>query len=253
MRNAVGGVQSALVLGGGSDIARATALRLVERGCRTVILAARRPEELSDTVDRLKQVGADTVEVVAFDAADTAGHPSFIDGQFERHGDLDLVLVAFGVLGDQDHFDDDIAAAVAAVEVNYVGAVSTGLATARQMKRQGHGTMVFLSSVAGERVRQSNLVYGSSKAGLDGFAQGLGDRLAGDGIDVMVVRPGFVSSKMTEGMDAAPFSTTPDAVADSIVGGLEKRSHTVWSPAILRLVMLVLRHLPRAVFRRLPL
>lgn len=253
MRNAVGGVQSALVLGGGSDIAQATATRLVERGCRTLILAARRPDDLAAAAERLRQAGAATVETVAFDASDPAAHPALLEELFERHGDLDLVLVAFGVLGDQDDFDDDIAAAVGAVEVNFVAGVSTGLAAVKQMKRQGHGTLVFLSSVAGERVRQSNLVYGSSKAGLDGFAQGLGDRVAGDGIDVMVVRPGFVATKMTEGMDPAPFSTTPEAVADSIVGGLEKRSHTVWSPPVLRLVMFVVRHLPRAVFRRMPL
>jgi decaprenylphospho-beta-D-erythro-pentofuranosid-2-ulose 2-reductase len=252
MRNAVGGVQSALVLGGGSDIAQATAFRLVERGCRTVILAARRPDDLDAVAARLKEAGASTVETVPFDAADTDTHPAMIDELFARHGDIDLVLVAFGVLGDQDEFDDDIAAAVAAVEVNYVGGVSTGLATVKRMKEQGHGVLVYLSSVAGERVRQSNLVYGSSKAGLDGFAQGLGDRVVGDGVDVMVVRPGFVISKMTEGLDPVPFSTTPDEVAASIVGGLEKRSHTVWSPPILRWVMLALRHVPRAVFRRLP-
>jgi decaprenylphospho-beta-D-erythro-pentofuranosid-2-ulose 2-reductase len=217
-----------------------------------VVLAARRPDELADDAAALEKAGATTVESVTFDASDPSTHGAFIDEVFERVGDIDLVLVAFGVLGDQDDFDDDIDAAVAAVEVNYVGGVSTGLAAARRMKGQGHGTIVFLSSVAGERVRQANFVYGSSKAGLDGFAQGLGDRLAGTGVDVMVVRPGFVATKMTEGMDAAPFSTTPEAVADSIVAGLEKGSHTVWSPPILRLVMFVLRHLPRFVFRRLP-
>lgn len=252
MRNAVGGVQSVLVLGGGSDIAQATVRRLVARGCRTVVLAARRPDELSDAAIALKDAGATTVDTVAFDAGAPATHAALVDDVFDRYGDVDLVLFAFGVLGDQDTFDHDVDAAVAAVEINYVGAVSTGLATAARMKRQGHGTLVFLSSVAGERVRQANFVYGSSKAGLDGFAQGLGDRLAGTGVQVVVVRPGFVTTKMTEGMDAAPFSTTPEAVADSIVTGLEKGSHTVWSPAILRLVMFVLRHLPRAVFRRLP-
>lgn len=241
-----------LVLGGGSDIAQATVRRLVERGCRTVVLAARRPDELSDVAVRLKEAGATSVDTVAFDASQPHTHAALLDELFDRYGDLDLVLIAFGVLGDQDTFDDDIDAAVAAVEVNYVGGVASGLAAARCMKRQGHGTIVFLSSVAGERVRQANYVYGSSKAGLDGFAQGLGDRLAGTGVDVMVVRPGFVRTKMTEGMDAAPFSTTPDAVAASIVSGLEKGSNTVWSPPILRLVMFVLRHLPRAIFRRLP-
>jgi decaprenylphospho-beta-D-erythro-pentofuranosid-2-ulose 2-reductase len=112
--------------------------------------------------------------------------------------------------------------------------------------------MVVLSSVAGERVRKANFVYGSSKAGVDGFTQGLGDALEGSGIDVMLVRPGFVHTKMTEGRDAAPFSTTPEQVADDIVKGLERGSETVWSPAVLRLVMAVMRHLPRVVWRRMP-
>jgi decaprenylphospho-beta-D-erythro-pentofuranosid-2-ulose 2-reductase len=96
-------------------------------------------------------------------------------------------------------------------------------------------------------------MYGSSKAGADGFAQGLGDSLAGTGVDVMVVRPGFVKTKMTEGLDPAPFSTTPEAVAREIVRGLARGSHTVWAPSLLRIVMSALRHVPRPLFRRLPL
>jgi decaprenylphospho-beta-D-erythro-pentofuranosid-2-ulose 2-reductase len=119
------------------------------------------------------------------------------------------------------------------------------------MSRQGHGTIVVLSSVAGERARRSNFVYGSSKAGLDAFAQGLGDRLHERGVHVMVVRPGFVRTKMTAGLDDVPLSTDPDAVAESIATGLRRSSHTVWSPAPLRAVMAALRHLPRPLFRRL--
>ena len=108
------------------------------------------------------------------------------------------------------------------VTVNYTGAVSSGLAVAAQFRRQGHGRLVVLSSVAGERVRKANFVYGSSKAGLDGFAQGLGDALGGSGASVLVVRPGFVHSRMTEGLKAAPFATTPGAVADATVKALHR-------------------------------
>jgi decaprenylphospho-beta-D-erythro-pentofuranosid-2-ulose 2-reductase len=118
---------------------------------------------------------------------------------------------------------------------------------------QGHGTIVVLSSVAGERVRASNFVYGASKAGLDGFAQGLGDSLRGTGVEVLVVRPGFVHTRMTAGLDAAPLATTPEAVAKAVVEGLARGSHTVWVPAALRFVMIALRHLPRPIFRRLNL
>ena len=149
---------------------------------------------------------------------------------FDRFGDFDLVLLAFGVLGDQEEAEHDGRAAVEIVEVNYLGAVSVAVPLAQRMREQGHGTIVVLSSVAGERARRSNFVYGSSKAGMDAFFQGLGDSLVGTGVQVMIVRPGFVHTKMTEGMDAAPLSTTPEAVADAIVHGLARGRETVWVP-----------------------
>ena len=160
------------------------------------------------------------------------------------HGDLDVVVLAFGQLVEQSDLDDDPARAVELVTVNYTGAVSVALAVAAQFRRQGHGRLVVLSSVAGERVRKANFVYGSSKAGLDGFAQGLGDALEGSGASVLVVRPGFVHSAMTAGMKAAPFATTPAAVADATVAALAKGRRTVWVPGALRFVFSTFRHLP---------
>ena len=249
MRDAVGAVQSLLVLGGTSEIGLATARKLVEGRTRRVVLAARDTARAEQAAEELRRIGAE-VEVVAFDARDYASHAAVVDGLFER-GDIDCALVAFGVLGDQERLATDGAAAVEAVEANYVGAVSVCVPLAERMRRQGHGTIVVLSSVAGERARKSNFVYGSSKAGLDAFAQGLGDRLHPDGVRVMVVRPGFVRTKMTAGLDDAPLSTDPDAVAESIAAGLRRGADTVWSPAPLRFVMSALRHLPRALFRRL--
>jgi decaprenylphospho-beta-D-erythro-pentofuranosid-2-ulose 2-reductase len=249
MKNALGAVQSALVLGGGSDIAQATLRRLVPQGCRTVVLAARRPDDLTDQVQALKDAGATDVRSVPFDALDTASHAETIESCFSG-GDIDLVLIAFGVLGDQEVLDDDPEAAAELVRANYVGVVSSGLAAARALRRQGHGTIVVLSSVAGERVRKANFVYGSTKAGMDAFAQGLGDSLAGSGVSVLVVRPGFVHTKMTAGMEAAPFSTTPDAVADAIVDGLASGKQVIWVPPLLRWMMAGFRHLPRQVWRR---
>ncbi len=129
--------------------------------------------------------------------------------------------------------------------------MSAGLAVADQLRAQGHGTLVVLSSVAGVRVRKDNFVYGSTKAGLDGFAQGLGDALQGSGARVMVVRPGFVTTKMTEGLAPAPFSTDADSVAADIVTGLRRGSHTVWSPPVLRAVFGALQLVPRPLWRRL--
>jgi decaprenylphospho-beta-D-erythro-pentofuranosid-2-ulose 2-reductase len=193
------------------------------------------------------------VEAVEFDAARTESHRAFVDDVTTRFGDPDVVVLAFGQLGDQGVFDDDPAEAVKVAHVNYTGAVSVALEYSRVMRRQGHGHLVVLSSVAGERVRKANFVYGSTKAGLDGFAQGLGDALEGTGAKVLVVRPGFVHSRMTTGLKAAPFSTTPDAVAEATDKGLRAGRRTVWAPGILRLVFSVLRHLPGPVWRRLPL
>src|SRR5207248_4925238 len=142
--------------------------------------------------------------------------------------DIDLALLAFGVLGDQEEAEHDGRAAVDIAEVNYVGSVSVAVPIAQRMRTQGHGTIVALSSVAGERARRSNFVYGSSKAGMDAFAQGLGDRLHGSGVQVIVIRPGFVRTRMTAGLDDVPLSTDPDAVAEAIAGALRRNAHTVW-------------------------
>jgi decaprenylphospho-beta-D-erythro-pentofuranosid-2-ulose 2-reductase len=253
MKDSLGSVQSVLVLGGGSDIAQATLRELVQRRARTIVLAARDVSSVAGIADELRGAGATNVETVAFDARDNASHEAFVDDVFERFGDIDLALLAFGVLGDQETAEHDGTAAVDIAEVNYVGAVSVTVPIAQRMRRQGHGAIVALSSVAGERARRSNFVYGSSKAGMDAFFQGLGDSLVDTGVKVMIVRPGFVRTKMTEGMDAAPLSTTPEAVATAIVHGLARGKETVWVPSTLRYVMSGLRHVPRPIFRKLPL
>jgi decaprenylphospho-beta-D-erythro-pentofuranosid-2-ulose 2-reductase len=253
MKDALGAVQSVLVLGAGSDIAQATVRKLVGRRARTVVLAARDPGSLTAFADELRGLGATDVRTVAFDAHDTEKHAAFVDEVFAAAGDLDLALLAFGVLGDQDQAERDATAALEIAQVNYVGSVSTAVPISQRMLDQGHGTIVALSSVAGERVRRANFVYGSSKAGMDSFFHGLGDALVGTGVHVMVVRPGFVHTKMTTGMDPAPLSTTPDAVADAILHGLERGTETVWVPSTLRYLMSVLRHIPRPIFRKLPI
>jgi decaprenylphospho-beta-D-erythro-pentofuranosid-2-ulose 2-reductase len=138
------------------------------------------------------------------------------------------------------------------VQTNFTGTVSVTVPVVARLRAQGHGDLVLLSSVAGERVRRSNFVYGSSKAGIDGYFQGLAASLASSGVHVMIVRPGFVHTKMTEGVKAAPLSVTADQVADAVVNGLARGREIVWVPPLMRYVMVVLRHLPVAVFRRLP-
>jgi decaprenylphospho-beta-D-erythro-pentofuranosid-2-ulose 2-reductase len=250
MQNALHEPQTIVLLGGTSEIGRAIVDEMISPATRTVILACRRPDQAEP--ERFAREGVDVV-VAAFDAADFDTHDSFVRRLAADHGDLDVVVLAFGVLGDQADFDADPAAAAAAVQVNYTGGVSAGLAAAGQLRRQGHGRIAVLSSVAGERARASNFVYGSSKAGLDAFAQGLGDSLAGSGVSVTVIRPGFVHTRMTRGMRSAPFAITAREVGELAVRGINAGRHTVWAPGILRFVFMVLRHMPRAIFRRLPL
>ncbi len=255
MINALGSPQSLLLLGGTSEIGLAVAERLVRDRTRRVVLAGRDGPALHAAAERLRAAAAPgevDVTVAEFDASDRAGHAAVVEGAFSG-GDVDVALLAFGLLGDQERAERDADHAVDVATVNYTAAVSLGVPLAQALRRQGHGALVVLSSVAAERPRRSNFVYGSAKAGLDAFATGLGDALHGSGVHVMVVRPGFVATRMTAHLEPAPLSTTPEAVAAAVVNGLRRRRETVWVPPALRLVMSVLRHLPRAVFRRLPI
>jgi len=257
VENALGHPSSVLVLGGTSEIAQAITARLLDLGTTRVVLAGRDDAALEGVAKRLREGGGGRAEVrtAPFDAADADGHEATLDAAVDAlGGDVDLVLLAFGLLGDQERMEADPAAAVEIATVNYVGAVSAGLHVARRFRGQGHGTLVVLSSVAGERARRANFVYGSTKAGLDAFAQGLGDALHPIGCRVVVVRPGFVTTRMTTHLDPppGPLSTTADVVAAAVVRGLQRGAEVVYAPGVLRLVMTVVRHLPRAVVRRLP-
>jgi decaprenylphospho-beta-D-erythro-pentofuranosid-2-ulose 2-reductase len=240
MENAVGEVQNILVLGGRSEIGVAIARELLTQSTQRVTLACRRPDETQDVEASLVREGL-RVESLAFDGADTPTHADFI-----------VVILAFGLLGTQEECDDDPQAAVKIAHTNYTGAVSISLEVAKRFRQQGHGRLIILSSVAGERARKANYVYGSTKSGLDAFAQGLSDAMVGTGASVMIVRPGFVHSAMTAGMKAAPFSTTPDVVAKLTVKGLRAGKRIIWTPGILRWVFMVMRHLPVAIWRRMP-
>ncbi|MGC8481311.1 MAG: SDR family NAD(P)-dependent oxidoreductase [Acidimicrobiales bacterium] len=252
MIDANGFPQSVLVLGGGSDIAAAITERLVRARCDRVVLAGHRFSTMEQVRERLQSISAAKVDLVHFDLANHQEIAGFVDQTFDEFGPIDMVIVAGGLLGDQQADESDPEAVLRIGSVNYLGTTVALTACANRLVRQGFGSLVILSSVAGERVRRSNYVYGASKAGLDGFALGMADALRDRGITVVVVRPGFVSTKMTKGMAQAPLSTTPDAVAKDVISAIEKKREIVWSPAPLRVVMAIYRHLPRAIARRLP-
>ena len=249
VQNALGAVQSLLVLGGSSDIGAAIAERLVPDGCRSVVLAGRRPEAMEPVAARLRAAGAAAI-TTPWDAVDIGGHADAVKAAWEAAAtDIDCVVLASGVLGDQPHLEDDPASAAELAVTNYAGPVSTLLHVARHLEEQGHGTIVVLSSVAAERARRSNFVYGSSKAGLDAFAQGLGDALVGSGGRVMVVRPGPVRTRMIAGMAEQPFTIDPGDVADVIADGLQRGAEIVYAPRILQVIFGIMRVLPRPLWR----
>ena len=241
-----------LLLGGRSEIGLAVARGLVAAGTRSVVLAGRRAHDLDAEEASLREAGAATVERIEFDADDLGAHRSLLDDVGARHGPLELVVVAFGVLGDQTRAELDPSHAVAVLHTNYVAHVQMLTLVAERLRAQRSGRVVVFSSVAGVRVRQANYVYGSTKAAIDGFASGLADSLHGTGASLLLVRPGFVVGRMTEGMDPAPFSSTPQQVADAVLDALRRGRGEVWVPPVLRWVFAGMRVLPRAVWRRLP-
>jgi decaprenylphospho-beta-D-erythro-pentofuranosid-2-ulose 2-reductase len=251
MNDALGEPQSVLVLGGTSEIALATVRALPRRRLRRIVLAARPSVARDAAVTALTADGIAGVSALDFDARSTQEHGAFVDAIFDA-GDIDIVLLAFGVLGDQEEAEANPDLAVEMATTNYTGAVSIGLHVARRLRTQGHGSLVVYSSVAGDRARRSNFIYGSTKAGLDAFAQGLGDALHGTGAHVLVVRPGMVRTRMTEGLPEAPMTTDANVVADIVVKSLRKGKETVYAPGPLRFVMAGLKSLPRPVFRKLP-
>jgi len=252
MENALGQPQTIVLFGGTSDIGLAIVRQLLNPTTRAVVLACRDIERGERAAAGLRHDSL-AVDVVAFEATDTTSHIDLVRSLSHKNGDLDVAIMAFGQLGDGAVTSVDPAVAAELAQVNFTGVVSSTIAIANQMRRQGHGSIVVLSSVAGERVRRANPVYGGTKAGIDGFAQGLGDALAEDGVHMLIVRPGFVSSSMTAGLKPAPFATTPEAVAEATVEGLRDKRRIVWVPGTLRYVFSALRHTPASVWRRLPL
>lgn len=244
------GTGPVLILGGRSEIGIELA-RLLAPGA-TVVLAARRAGQLDDEVAAVKAAGARKVHTTEFDADDLASHGPLVARIIAEHGPIGTAVLAFGTLGDQARAEVDAAHAAAVVHTDYVAQVSMLTHLANAMREADRGRLVVFSSIAGARVRRANYVYGSAKAGLDGFANGLADALHGSGVRLLLARPGFVIGRMTEGMTPAPLSITPERVATATARALAKDRRTVWIPWALGPVAFVFRLLPQFVWRRMP-
>jgi len=245
-------IERLLILGGGSDIGIAFVHRLVETGLTKVVLAGR-PGGSRDlaTASLATDHGSLTVCVADFDGADSASHQAAVAEIDEAEGPFDAVLVAFGQLGDVFTVDADPAEAAALANVNFGGAVSSCLAALKVLRGEPNARLIVFSSIAAVRPRIGNIVYGGAKSGLDAFARELAAPAKKIGVEVVVVRPGFVHSRMTEGIDAAPFATTPNEVAKDMVAGIAKKRAIIHSPAVLGPVGLILKNLPATIWRQI--
>ncbi|EUA85488.1 putative decaprenylphosphoryl-D-2-keto erythropentose reductase [Mycobacterium ulcerans str. Harvey] len=242
-----------LLLGGTSEIGLAICQRYLRNAPARIVLACL-PDDpgRDDAVAQMKAAGASSVELIDFDAMDTDSHPKVIEQAFGG-GDVDVAIVAFGLLGDAEELWQNQHKAVQIAEINYTAAVSVGVLLGEKMRAQGFGQIIAMSTVAGERVRRSNFVYGSTKAGLDGFYLGLSEALREHGVRVLVIRPGQVRTRMSAHVKEAPLTVDKEYVANLAVTAAAKGKELVWAPAAFRYVMMVLRHIPRSIFRRLPI
>ena len=234
-----------MLIGGTSEIGLAILAALGLPANAEIILAGRDEQRLAAAGKELPG----QVRTVFYDALETASHQAFADGVFAG-GHLDLVISAAGVLVPQADLERDVQRAAAMIETNFTGHVSTLLAVGARMRAQGRGTIVVLSSVAAVRPRQANPVYGSAKAGLDAFARGFADLLHGTGVRVLLVRPGFVTGRMTAGLPPAPLATTPEAVGRATAAALRRGRASVWVPPSLAGLAVGLRLVPRPLWRR---
>ncbi len=252
MIDAVGNLQSILILGGTSDIAMATIERLTSARLDRVVLAGRPSPGLEDAATRVRSLGVSHVATVPFDVADPRRHSDSIDAAFEG-GDIDVIVFARGVMVDEKELADNPITAVTMANTNYVGPMNVALLVAQKVRMQGHGMLVFVASVAGERPRRSTYIYGSTQSAIDSFAVGLGMSLRGSGGRVLVIRVESVRTKLLPPDVAGDATTEPAAVATAIADGLRRKgSHVVYVPSSLRTKMRGVRHLPTKVFRRLP-
>jgi decaprenylphospho-beta-D-erythro-pentofuranosid-2-ulose 2-reductase len=251
--DAVGNPQTILLLGGTSEIGLAICERYLQNAHARIVLAAMPDDPGRDNaVAQMEATGARSVELIDFEATDTDSHPKMMDQAF-ANGDVDVAIVAFGVLGDAEELWQNQRKAVQVAEINYTAAVSVGVLLGEKMRAQGFGQIIAMSTVAGERVRRSNFVYGSTKAGLDGFYLGLSEALREYGVRVLVIRPGQVRTRMSAHIKEAPLTVDKEYVANLAVTAAAKGKELVWAPAAFRYVMMVLRHIPRSIFRKLPI
>lgn len=239
-----------LLVGAKSDIAKACARFFANKGY-SLFLAARNVQELESFATDIRVRTQQSVALLEFDAVDYSSHDVFFASLPEP---MDCVLVAVGYLADQKKTESDWSKAENTIAVNYVGCVSLLNTVAREMEKRGSGSIIGISSVAGDRGRASNYIYGSAKAGFTVYLSGLRNRLTKKGVHVLTVKPGFVNTSMTENMDLPPYLTaSPDDVARDIWNAVRKKRNVLYTKWFWKYIMFFIKCIPESLFKRLHL
>jgi len=245
-------MQNVLIIGATSAIAQAVARQFAERGAN-LVLWARSAEKMEVVASDLRTRYQVKVVIEAFDFVDFSHHAPALDRAIAARGELDIAVLCHGSLGDQVASQADFSVADQELLTNCRSALSFLTLLANRFEQQGHGTIAIISSVAGDRGRQSNYVYGTAKAALNTFAQGLRNRLYPKGVHVLTVKPGFVNTPMTAHLPKSPLFASPERVARDIVRAIEQRRCVLYTPWFWRWIMLLINLIPEPIFRKLKL
>ena len=241
-----------LIIGATSAIAEATARCYAARGAR-IFLVARDNARLTDIAEDLGIRGAAAVDHAVLDVNDLHAHAGVIEQAWQQLGGVDVALIAHGTLPDQSACESSVEMALAEFATNGTSTIALLTALAPGMEAQGAGVLAVISSVAGDRGRQSNYLYGAAKAAVSTFASGLRQRLAKAGVSVVTIKPGFVDTPMTRNFRKGALWAKPDAVARGIVRAADRGSSVVYLPWFWSPIMLVIKHIPEFIFKRIKL
>lgn len=242
-----------LIIGATSAIATACARLWAANGAE-FFLVARNAEKLAQTAADLTGRGAKTVSVYQMDATDTAAHPVMLERCMSALGQIDIALIAHGTLPDQKACEQNVEVALAEFANNGTSVIALLTLLANQFETQRCGSLAVISSVAGDRGRPSNYLYGTAKAAVSTFCEGLRARLFKVGVHLVTIKPGFVDTPMTKGLPLpGPLVARPEQVAERIVKGIENKANTLYTPGFWALIMFIIRCVPQFVFKRLNL
>jgi short-subunit dehydrogenase len=241
-----------LVLGATSGIAEAVCRLWAERG-DSLFLVARNEDKLAVVAADMRTRGAAYVDTAVTDLNDTSVHPELLAHAINSLAGLDIVFLALGVLGDQQKAERNFSEAAQILHTNLLAPVSLLTWLGNYCAQRRSGTLAVLSSVAGERGRKSNYVYGSSKAGLTAFVDGLRNRIDREGVRVMTIKPGPVKTAMTAGMKGSEKFADVEVVAAALVKAIDRGTDIVYVPGIWRMIMVVIRSIPERIFKKLNL